>query len=76
MEKYSTKELEQITQKFLKLHYQTGLGIPIDKRIHKLFHDNYKYTNNNIEQFEEFKKRLHNGEFNTYLEQHNLKLPN
>lgn len=67
MLKYSDDEIKKINQTFLDLNYKYGLGIPLRKKIHKLFHIMYGSTDNNDIQFDEFKKRYLNGEFNEVL---------
>lgn len=61
--KYSDKELELIENKCTELHYKFGYGVPLNMEIHKLFHKIYGKHNNTPEQFEEFKSRFLNGEF-------------
>lgn len=61
--KYTNEELKLIEDTCMNLHYEYGLGVCLRKDIHKLFHDLYGYTNNNLEQFEEFKLRYRLGEF-------------
>lgn len=74
MEQYSLKDYFDISKKFLELNYQSGLGIPLDRAIHKLYHKIYGTKNNNKEQFKLFVKRLENGEFNDFLEENKLQL--
>jgi len=67
MLKYSDEEIVIINKCFLELNYKHGLGIPLAKPIHKLFHVLYGLTNNTEEQFEEFKQRYMDGEFKEAL---------
>ncbi len=61
MSKYSQKERDLIRDKLLELHYRYGLGIPLTKEIHKLFHSIYGNKNNTPEQFDEFKQNYINS---------------
>ncbi len=65
---YSVEELSKIENKFLEFHYQKGLGIPIIKPLHKLFHS---YKGNLIidnGEFEEFKQKYYNFELDKFLD--------
>ena len=65
--KYTEGELLLLETTCLKLHYKYGLGICLTEGIHKLFHLEYKYGNNSIEQFTNFKIRYNNHEFDEQL---------
>ncbi|PFZ91875.1 hypothetical protein COF46_23710 [Bacillus pseudomycoides] len=52
----------------LELHFENGLGISLRKDIHRLFHNLYGSKNNNKKQFEEFKVRFSNGEFDILIQ--------
>jgi hypothetical protein len=67
IEDLSEEQLKVASNKCLELHYDHGLGIVLDKNIHKLFHHYYKYGNNTPSQFEEFRQRYLAGEFNDQL---------
>lgn len=60
---YSDNQLSLMKNKCIVLHNKYGLGVCLTKEIHKLYHNLYGYINN-LEQFEEFKVRYKNGEFN------------
>ncbi|MCY9039465.1 hypothetical protein MOE77_21530 [Bacillus inaquosorum] len=60
---FTVKELEQIKNECVRLHLNYGLGIPLTKKIHNLFHEIYGTSNNNEIQFNEFRNRYENGEF-------------
>lgn len=60
-------QLEIIKNSFIELHNRYGLGIPLSKDIHHLFHKIYDYGDNTPEQFEEFKLRYRMGEFNEII---------
>jgi hypothetical protein len=53
--KYTEEELFLIQDMCLKLHYSYGLGIVLDKSLHKQFHAIYGVKNNTVEQFNEFR---------------------
>ncbi|CAF1785027.1 hypothetical protein [Bacillus phage BUCT082] len=60
---FTVNELEQIKNECVRLHLNYGLGIPLTKKIHNLFHEIYGTSNNNEIQFNEFRNRYENGEF-------------
>ena len=64
---YTDEDIIKINKTFLDLNYKHGLGIPLRKSIHKLFHILYGLKNNNEKQFEEFKTRYFTGEFEEVL---------
>lgn len=64
---YTEEERELLKNKCIELHYKYGLGVCLRKDIHKLFHHEYGVRNNTPKQFEEFKVRYNNGEFNNLL---------
>jgi hypothetical protein len=65
--KYTESELEYLTKLFLEKHNNYGLGVCLRKDVHKLFHSIYGIKNNTPDQFEEFKRRFLNGEFNEHF---------
>lgn len=60
-------ELRDLKKEFIKLHNDYGLGVVLNKDIHKLFHKLYGNKFNTKDQFEEFKIRYRYGEFNYIL---------
>ena len=65
---YTDNELLLIEQECLKLHYKYGLGVCLCKPLHNLFHKFYSKGENTPEQFEEFKQRYYNFEFDDLLD--------
>lgn len=59
---YSVEELDSLVD-LIKRKHDEELGVPLRYRIHRLFHSEYGNTTN-AKDFEEFKTRYHNGEFN------------
>ncbi|MBU3186642.1 hypothetical protein [Clostridium estertheticum] len=62
IEDYSGEDLTTIRDKVIELHAIHGLGVCLNNRLHTLFHSLYS-KNNTSEQFDEFKKRYLDGEF-------------
>jgi hypothetical protein len=62
---YSQDELNSIDDMVLKLHDKYGYGVPLERYIHDMFHSKKLYgaLHNTPEQFEEFKQRWLQGEF-------------
>ncbi len=59
---YSGEEFLKIKNKILEYH-EDNLGVCISSKLHTLFHKLYLKYNNTPEQFEEFKQRYYDGEF-------------
>ena len=56
---YTDKELDEIEDQCLKLHYKYGLGVSLTREIHSKFHSIFGKGNNTPKQFDEF-KRIYN----------------
>jgi hypothetical protein len=52
-----------LENKCLEIHFRYGLGVCLTKIYHDLFHDLYSVTFFTPEDFEEFKQRYYDGEF-------------
>lgn len=61
---YTKIELERFLEKFLEIQEYYGEYCCVDKNIHKLFHDNYGYGDNTIEQWNEFVEKYKNNYYN------------
>lgn len=61
---YTEEELKLLEDYVSEWHRDTSNGVLLCDEVHKLFHQIYEYGNNTPEQFEEFKQRYLNGEFN------------
>ena len=65
---YDENELKIITDLIINKHYEYGLGIPILSPLHKIYHKIYGKGDNTPKQFEEFKQRYYNFEFDNLLD--------
>lgn len=65
---YTDQELKLIGDKFLELHYQKGLGKPMIKSLHKIFHSQIGKLIIDNGEFEEFKQKYYNFEFDDLLD--------
>jgi len=59
---YSNDELIKIEKEFSQFHELFGLGVPLTKNVHDLFHRTYGTMNNTPAQFEEFRQRIQSGD--------------
>ena len=73
---YSNEELRILENECLELHYQKGFGKPMLKPLHKLFHSQAGNLIIDNGEFEEFKQRYYNFEFDDLLEEDKYKYCN
>ena len=64
---YTEEELYKLEEYVASWHKDNSNAVVLCDEVHTLFHSLYGYGNNTKEQFEEFKKRYLNGEFNDLL---------
>lgn len=62
---YNSEEINNIKKLFLKYH-EDAIGVPINKKIHKLYHSVYGF-NNNQSQLDEFIKKYKEEGLNTVI---------
>jgi hypothetical protein len=61
---YTNEEMDLLKAELNKVQNKYPLGVCLSRDIHDLFHHLYGRVDNTPEQFEEFRKRYNNGEFN------------
>lgn len=71
---YTDEELILLEKEIQKLHIVYGYGACIEKNIHKLFHDNYGYTNFSPENFVEFLNDIDIGKYNKWFQSNNIEI--
>lgn len=71
---YEEDEFKELRSTLKDLHSIYGYGACINKDVHKLFHDNYGYTNFSPFDFLDFIYRIDIGEFDEWFEENNLKI--
>lgn len=59
---YSEKDLKTIRLEIEELHKKYPLGVCLRKDVHRLFRKLYGYNDSTIEDFYEFKRKIHSGE--------------
>jgi len=69
---YTKEELDLLKLKNIEIHGRHPLGVCLCKEVHKIYHNLYG-DDNTPEQFEEFKVRYNNGEFDTKLNKKQIK---
>ena len=71
---YAEDEFKELRSTLKDLHSVYGYGACVNKDVHKLFHDNYGYTNFSPFDFLDFIYRIDIGEFDEWFEKNNLKI--
>lgn len=66
---YTAEELKLLEDYVASWHQDSSNAVVLSEEVHKLFHNNYGRGENTPEQYEEFKDRYLNGEFDTKLEE-------
>ena len=64
---YTEEELHKLEEYVASWHKDSSNAVVLCEEVHDLFHSLYGYGDNTKEQFEEFKERYLNGEFNGLL---------
>ena len=64
---YTKEELHKLEEYVVSWHKDSSNAVVLSEEVHDLFHSLYGKGNNTKEQFEEFKERYLNGEFNDLL---------
>ena len=71
---YTEEEFNQLRSLLKELHNLYGYGACVNKKVHKLFHDNYGYTKFSPYDFLDFVYRVDIGEFDKWFEKNGLKI--
>lgn len=61
--KYTQEELDLLVKTFMQIQDSYNACVCINENIHKLFHKEYGYGDNTVEQWEEFVQNYHNGKY-------------
>lgn len=69
---YNHNDFERLRLELKALHVCFGYGACLSKEVHKLFHDNYGYTNFTPYDFLDFIYRIDYGEFNEWFSENKL----
>lgn len=72
--KYTKDEELLIRNEIKRLHNFHGYGAPLNKDVHKLFHDIYGYTETTYSDFIDFVERIKNGEFSEWFIENKLSI--
>ena len=73
--KYSDKQLHNMANKCLELHYKYGYGVVVTKEIHNIYHSVYGREDGNFAQFKEFASKYYGISFLTDLTVVNVAMP-
>lgn len=70
---YNNLEIEQLEKEIKKLHTLECYDACLTQDLHKLFHDNYGYTNFTPYDFIDFLNRIEYGEFDCWFKENNVR---
>ena len=71
---YTKEDFEELRSTLKYLHVLYGYGACVNKKVHKLFHDNYGYKNFSPFDFLDFLYRIDFGKFDDWFTENNLKI--
>ena len=71
---YTTEDFDKLRSCLKELHDIYGYGACLNKDVHKLFHDNYGYTNITPNDFLDFIYRIDIGVFDNWFKENNLQI--
>lgn len=71
---YTKEELDCLDKTIKDLHLKYGLGVCLNKDVHKLFHDHYGYVDFSLNDFILFVNEISDGKYDDWFSKNNLQI--